>query len=186
MVYVDTDFENLDLRAALESVSAQRRATATGFKRELDQRLSVAVYMLLKRALKEEYGIDGNPVFGYGEGGKPYLIGHPEIHFNMSHCRHAAVCAVDDRPIGIDVETIRPYNDALARYVLNADEYQSVAVSAKPEVEFTRLWTMKESLLKLTGTGLRRDLKTLLPHPTATFATTIEPNFIYTVCQNAR
>lgn len=186
MVYIDTDFESIDLQAALANVSAQRRTAALAYKHERDQRLSVAAYMLLKRALSEGYGIGGNPEFGYGKGGKPFIIGHPEIHFNLSHCRHAAVCAVSDRPIGIDVESIRPYNDALTRYVLNDEEYQRVASSGKPEVEFTRLWTMKESLLKLTGTGLRGDLKALLPHPTATFDTTIEPNYIFTVCQSAR
>lgn len=186
MVYIDTDFGHLDLQAALASVSAQRREAALRFKHECDQRLSVAVYLLLKRALKEEYGIGENPVFGYEKGGKPFIKGHPEIHFNMSHCRHAAACAVSDRPIGIDVETIRPYKDALARYVLNDEEWQTVTASSKPEEEFTRLWTMKESLLKLMGTGLRQDLKTLLPCHSAVFTTTIRPNFICTVCQSAR
>jgi 4'-phosphopantetheinyl transferase len=70
--------------------------------------------------------------------------------------------AVSDEPIGIDIETIRPYKDDLARHVLSDSEYESVVSSSKPDVEFIKLWTRKEAVLKLSGEGIRRDLRTLL------------------------
>lgn len=184
MIYIDTDIERIDLNKALQLVSQQRREQALRFRHDNDRRLSVAVYLLLKRALNEEYGITENPVFGYEDDGKPHIIGHTDIHFNLSHCRCAAVCAVSDRPVGIDVETIRPLHEPLARYVLNDEEYKRVMSADRPNVEFIRLWTMKESLLKLTGKGLRKELRTLLPCEGVEFKTTVERDFIYTVCQN--
>lgn len=185
MIYIDidTDIDGIDLDETLPTISEQRRNQALRFRNERDRRLSVAAYLLLKRALREEYDICDNPIFGYEDGGKPYIVGHKDIFFNISHCRCAAVCAVSNRPIGIDVETIRPFKEALAQYVLNDSEYRLAVSTEHPDVEFTKLWTMKESLLKLTGKGLREDLKTLLPCNDADFHTFINIDFIYTVCQ---
>ena len=107
MVYIDEHIMDFDLGAALQLVSKQRREQALRFKFERGQRTCILAYLLLKKALHEEFGITANPVFEYGEHGKPIFVGHPEIHFNLSHCREAVVCAVSDRPVGIDVESIR-------------------------------------------------------------------------------
>lgn len=139
--------------------------------------------MLLKQALKTEYSIDENPIFDFHNGGKPFIVGHSDIHFNMSHCQRAAACVVSDNPIGIDIESPRRVSKALAQHVLSDDELRQMRDANAPEREFLRLWTMKESLLKLTGTGIRTDLKTLLPCPTVTFCHEETPNYICTVCR---
>lgn len=182
MLYLDTNIYGFDLDEALGDVSEQRRRKALAFKHELGRRQSVLAYRLLKQALAKEYDLIGNPVFDYGEHGKPYLIGHPEIFFNMSHCAAAVACAVSDRPVGVDVESIRPLRPTLAKYVLNDDELSLVMSSDRPDREFTRLWTMKESLLKLRGTGLRDDLQSLLPCDDVSFTTKEADGFVVTVC----
>lgn len=184
MVYIDDKIGDFDLSAALCGLSPQRREQALKFRHELGQRQCVLAYLLLKRALREEYGLDFNPQFGYGEHGKPYIVGHPELHFSLSHCRSAVACAVSDRPVGIDVESIREYRDSLARYTMNDQELQQIAASARPDVAFIRLWTMKEALLKLTGQGIGNDMKTVLSTP-ARFTTVerLERDYIYTVCE---
>ena len=73
-----------------------------------------------------------------------------------------AACVVSLSPVGVDVEDVREFKESLARYVLNDDEYAAVMASPHPDREFIRLWTMKESYLKLTGEGITRDLKTVL------------------------
>ena len=94
--------------------------------------------------------------------GKPAIEGHPEIFFNMSHCRSVAACVVSSSPVGVDVEEVREFKKSLARYVLNDEEYSMISSAPQPDREFIRLWTMKESCLKLTGEGITRDLKTVL------------------------
>ena len=119
---VSEDIWDFDLEAALRDISEQRREQALKFKYELGQRLCVLAYQLLKRGLREEYGITENPVFEYNEHGKPSIAGHPNIFFNLSHCKEAAVCVVSDQPVGVDVESIREYKDGLVHYSMNEEE----------------------------------------------------------------
>ena len=152
----------IDLESALGAMTEQRRTKVMKFKHEQGRKLSAAAYMLLCKALREEYGINEAPLFEYSEHGKPSIVGHPEIFFNLSHCRSVAACVVASSPVGVDVEDVREFKDSLARYVLNDEEYAMISSSPQPDREFIRLWTMKESCLKLTGEGITRDLKTVL------------------------
>ncbi len=185
MVYIDEHISNFDLKTALADISEQRREQALRFRYELGQRTCVLAYLLLKKALRQEYGITENPLFEYGEHGKPAIVGHPEIHFNLSHCREAVACAVSNRPVGIDVESVREYKDSLARYTMNDDELRTIAAAGRPDAAFIRLWTMKEAALKLTGRGITDNMKTVLPATGLTFTTVerLERNYIYTVCE---
>jgi 4'-phosphopantetheinyl transferase len=132
------------------------------FKHELGRKTCAAAYLLLCQGLRREYGIEEPPVFEYGEHGKPAIVGHPEICFNMSHCREAALCVLSDRPVGVDVESIRSYSESLARYTMNDREMQLILKARRPEVEFTRLWTLKEAVVKRSGEGIRNDMKHVL------------------------
>lgn len=144
----------------LSRVSAQRREKVLKYKFASGREQSLRAYMLLQQLLKEEYGITEPPVFRELENGKPVIIGHEDIHFNMSHCKNAVACAVSDKPIGIDVERIQDkVNESLAQYVLNEKELEDIT-----PLKFARLWTMKEAVVKLTGRGItgKEQLRPLL------------------------
>jgi len=153
-VYVNDEVGLFDLSRALDEVSSERRSVALRYRHDLDRRLSVAVYLLLKEALQAEYGLTGNPRLALGPNGKPYLTDHPDVHFNFSHCTKAAVCAVSDRPVGIDVETIAPVDLAVARRILSDGEFAELNATTEPEIVFVRLWTRKEAIVKLSGSGI--------------------------------
>lgn len=162
MIYLNDDLETFDWQAALPLLSEQRRQQCLKFKHELGRKTCAAAYLLLCQGLRQEYGIEEPPVFEYGEHGKPAIVGHPEICFNMSHCREAALCVLSDRPVGVDVESIRRYSESLARYTMNDEEMQLILKARRPEVEFTRLWTLKEAVVKRSGEGIRNDMKHVL------------------------
>ena len=183
MIYIDDHIDDFDLQEALATVSQQRRDYALRYRQERDQRLCIAVYRLLQRALMLEYGIDETPVFTYDSMGKPLLQGHPDIHFSLSHCREAVAVAVNDYPIGIDIETTGHYSPEVARRVMNDDEMREIEASAQPEVAFTRLWTMKESYYKLTGDDNGGDTAHLLANASRySFDTVVDPHFVLTLC----
>ena len=161
-LYIDDNPLEIDLDAALLEMTEQRRTQVMKFKHEQGRKLSASAYLLLCKALREVYGIDEPPLFEYSEHGKPSIVGHPEIYFNLSHCRSVVACVVSSLPVGVDVEEVREFKESLARYVLNDEEYAMISSSPQPDREFIRLWTMKESCLKLTGEGITRDLKTVL------------------------
>ncbi len=183
------DIDHFDFDAALPLLSEQRREQALRFKYELGRKTCAAAYLLLCQGLREEYGITERPVFEYGEHGKPFIVGHPEIHFNLSHCREAVICAVSDQPIGVDVESIREYHDSLVHYTMNDQEVLQIEKAERPDVEFIRLWTMKEALLKLTGQGIVDNLKSVLVNTTTSELTTVvdpEVRYVYSICRPFR
>jgi 4'-phosphopantetheinyl transferase len=182
MLYINDHIDEIDLEQVAAELSDQRREQMMRYRQELGRRLCAAAYLLLREGLRREYGIEEPPVFEYGEHGKPSIVGHPEIHFNMSHCRAAAVCVLADHPVGVDVEEIKHHDDTLMRYVLNDAELERVKNAEAPDVVFTELWTQKESLAKMRGTGITDDLKTLLNEP-HTFETVVnrERGYVYSV-----
>ena len=162
MIYLNDDIEHFDWQAALPLLSDQRRAQCLKFRHEQGRRTCAAAYLLLCEGLRREYGISQPPVFEYGEHGKPAIVGHPEIHFNMSHCREAAICVLSDKPVGVDIESIGRYKESLARYTMNDAEMELIERAERREVAFVRLWTLKEAVLKLSGDGIRNDMKHVL------------------------
>ena len=162
MIYLNDDIEHFDWEAALPLLSEQRREQCLKFKHEQGRRTCAAAYLLLCEGLRKEYSIEEAPVFEYGEHGKPSIVGHPEIYFNISHCREAAICVLSDKPVGVDIESIRPYNESLARYTMSDEEMIQIERAERREVEFIRLWTLKEAVLKCSGEGIRNDMKHVL------------------------
>ena len=174
------------LAQALDVVSPVRRAKALTYVNAIDRKLSVAAELLLRRALRD-MGISQLPRIAEGEYGKPYFPDCPDLLFSISHCRLCVACAVSAKPIGSDVECIDSYAPDLAEAVLNAQEQREVLASPNPAETFGRYWTMKESYLKLTGTGLTDSLPALLsPMPQAWFHSTVCPKgYVATVCATA-
>ncbi len=88
---------------------------------------------LLKMALLGEYGIEISGDIQHqierGSNGKPALKGLP-IHFNISHCKGLAVCALAPCPVGVDAEGLRPVSEALLRRVCTPEEREYIAGGA--------------------------------------------------------
>ena len=100
--------------------------------------------------------------FCYGERGKPALVSpQPSrpLCFNLSHSRERAVYAFTwNRELGIDIEYMRPLDDAesIAEHFFSKREYQQLCAlpqEAKQRAFFT-CWTRKEASIKAGGDGL--------------------------------
>ena len=182
-IFINDHIDDLDLDAALALLSEQRREQALQFKHEFGRRACATTYLLLCKGLRELYGITEKPIFEYGAHGKPFIVGHTDIHFNFSHCKEAVVCAISNRPIGVDVDSIRKYKDSLVQYTMNAKEIQQIKQAECPDIAFTRLWTMKEARLKLTGEGITNNMKDVLNEP-FNMTTIVSPDmrYVYSVC----
>ncbi len=65
--------------------------------------------MLIRTVAAKAYGLDPAGIsFSVQEYGKPYIPALPDMHFNISHSGRWIVCAVDSKPIGIDIEKMKP------------------------------------------------------------------------------
>lgn len=189
MVYLNDHIEDINVSEALLKVSKQRVEYALRYRQVQDQRLSLAAVLLLAEGLKREYGIRELPEFIYRPHGKPELRGHSDIHFNMSHCKRAALCVIDNVPVGCDIECVPKELDMdVCRYCFNESEITDILGSDGPTLTFTILWTKKEAFLKLTGEGLTNDLPKLLFSPQVrdvTFQTHVasDKSYVYTICR---
>lgn len=107
----------------------------------------------------------GDWTFEREEGGKLYVSGPRLFSFNLSHTQGASAIALSGDPsleVGVDIETIDRTTDieALARRNFSDRERRWIAAGtpAQQTKRFFRIWTIREALLKCTGTGLRRPL----------------------------
>ncbi len=114
---------------------------------------SALAYLLLRYGLTEIYGIETIPLIEKGKQGKPFFPDLPDICFNISHCRNAVACGLSSKPIGVDVQHIVPYKETVASFFMTEDE-RNAAFKGDRDLNFTRLWSMKESYVKYLGTGI--------------------------------
>lgn len=165
MLYFNDELDKISDEEVLNIISTfptQRKEKALRFKFALGRKECAIAYLLLCEGLRKEYGIEEMPIFEYGEHGKPSIVGHPEIHFNMSHCKKVVMCYVSNEPVGIDCEMIGRGNESLINYTMNENEILKINTATNPKTEFIRLWTQKEAVLKLTGEGINDDMKSVL------------------------
>lgn len=110
-------------------------------------------YALLGEVLKTHLGITSFTI-QKNEKGKPFLADFPQVRFNLSHCDGLAVCGVSHKEIGVDAELIRSFSSKAMKRIFSAEEQNFIAVSKSPDMDFFRIWTLKESLCKFTGEGI--------------------------------
>lgn len=168
MIYrVDTSLEQYDEHKIAECLSwfpQERVDNILKINHIQGRREKVAAYVLLVEMMREGNLLQELPMVGYAENGKPFLQNYPDLHFNMSHCKKAVAVALHNAEVGIDVECRRAVSQALMERVCSVGEQEIIRMAADPELEFIRLWTRKEALLKYMGVGIREDLRNVISY----------------------
>lgn len=167
-----------EVQRMLPLVSAQRREQALKYKHTFGQFCCLKSWLMLFDDVEMSRYQDLE--WKYNEHGKPYLEGGP--YFSISHCKAGIAVAIDDAPIGIDIETIRHANEDLVERTMN--EKERLGIRELGMREFTRLWTQKEAIVKAEGTGIYSFEQ--LQHVLSTsrhleISTTEKDNYIYSI-----
>lgn len=152
-----------DPKKFLSLLSPDEKARAKRFYFENDRNRYIAGRGILRTLLgfylrREPAAIE----FIYGLHGKPAVKStdtQKALQFNLAHSNDLAVYAfARDRLIGIDLEHVRPLQDAddFAERFFSTRE--SALISSMPADQkwgaFFKLWTCKEAFLKANGSGL--------------------------------
>lgn len=155
------------LRTRFEGLSQQRQEKIGGLRFEKDRLLSLGAGILLDRGLSE-YGLsEREAVMVCGERGKPRLQDHPDIHFNLSHSGTIAMAVFADREAGCDVEAVKEANMRVSERYFCPEERRFIeagVTKAEQNQRFFRIWTLKESVMKVTGEGARMALDSFCIH----------------------
>lgn len=111
-------------------------------------------HRLLALAAAEHWGLSPLPAAERAEFGKPFFPDLPERQFNLSHSGPYALCALDSRPVGVDIQIIGPHRPRILQRVCSPAERDWLETQPDLWTAFAQLWALKESRAKYTGAGL--------------------------------
>lgn len=156
-------FASEAFRTALWSVlSADERSRHDRFVFDRDRHVFLVAHAMLRHVLAGYLGrAPADVALVAPPGGRPELESQPPpLRFSLSHAAGLVACAVTRRlDCGVDVEDVARdvALDAVAARMFAPDEL--VALAALPpdlrRERFFALWTLKESVSKALGRGLR-------------------------------
>lgn len=159
----------LDVAMALDKLPAlsdaeEARAQRLVFAR--DRARYRSAHRALRQLLSAHAGVPPHLVqWSTSPFGKPQMCDVAGVEFNLSHSQNVALVAIGSRPVGIDVEVIRPIDGVadIAKACFSTRERQ--ALSALPAGKclsaFFVCWTRKEACVKALGLGLSIDIRSL-------------------------
>ena len=140
------DMENFEhlYEECLLFLPPKRRAKAERIINKNQALLSAVSGLMLRKVL----GITDDKQLCYNEHGKPFFEHGP--FFSLSHSRRFAMLAVSKEEIGIDIEMNRDINEGIMKRCFTDEEAEFARMSTE---NYLRIWTAKEAVLKLLGTG---------------------------------
>ena len=131
----------------LELVTNSRRSRIQAYVQTADKARCLVAGLLLRKVC----GVTDDEQLITGANGKLYLK-NTGMYFNISHSGDYVVLAVADNEVGVDIEKIEPYNNAVAARCFTERELEWLQTQRTDET-FCRLWTAKESVMKASGLG---------------------------------
>ncbi|MBD5556785.1 MAG: 4'-phosphopantetheinyl transferase superfamily protein [Roseburia sp.] len=139
----------------LENLTDERKKNTMRFVQAADRKRSLGAGILLGKILPL-YGASPEEI-RIGADGKPEVEG---ICFNLSHSAEFVICAVGEQAVGCDVEKIAKAPERVAEHFFHRHEAEYLRACGEEgrAAMFFRLWTMKESYIKMTGEGMRLPL----------------------------
>lgn len=130
--------------AMLALLPPERRERLLRLRQPEKRREPLCAYLILCRALWERYRWRQLPEIRTTSLGKPYFTEFPDVHFNLSHTAGAVLVALSDRPVGVDIEHIRPVSQRAMRRLADVGT----------ERAFFQSWVRREALAKRSGAGV--------------------------------
>ncbi|SFQ47002.1 4'-phosphopantetheinyl transferase [Lachnospiraceae bacterium XBB1006] len=136
----------------LSFVSDARRETILRYVPEDARIRSLLAALLVRYGIRTDLHLqNADLTFDKNEYGKPFLYGHANYHFSLSHSGKYVAFASGDAPIGIDVERRKEGRDNIAGRFFTSSEAQYAADNGL--AGFYEVWTKKEAYVKFLGTG---------------------------------
>ncbi|MED0939949.1 4'-phosphopantetheinyl transferase superfamily protein [Bacillus mobilis] len=156
-VEVPNKLSNEEFQYYLKETPIEKQIKIKRYVRQEDSIRTLFGELLIRAVIRRERSVTSKELFiSYNKCGKPYFKDVPNFHFNISHSGKWVVCATDEKPVGIDIELIKPIDLGIAERFFSIEEYQYL--KKQPEYDqlscFYDFWTLKESFVKAIGKGL--------------------------------
>ena len=149
-----------DIEPHLACLSVAERRRASGIRHPRARRHFVLGRSALRGLLGSQFGLAPKDVcLRVGDDGA-VRCDVPGWHCSIAHSNARVIASVARRPIGIDIELIKPRDPGIAGYLLRPDERESFDALPLDQTRAIILyWSLKEAALKAMHIGLRQSAK---------------------------
>lgn len=157
------DISEEDLNELCLLIGTEKSYKVEKFINKRDKIRTLIGEILIRTIIIENLKIDNKYIrLNKNPYGKPYLKEYPNFNFNISHSGDYVLCAIDDKPIGVDIEEIKHMEfKEIAKNFFTTKEFQYIVMEdSKFQLDrFYEIWTLKESYIKCCGRGLTMPLR---------------------------
>lgn len=153
-----SDFDKFADAYFFSGVSEETSEAVVQYRSAKVRRTKLLGEVMVGELLRMVFGLEkGTYRLVKGEHGKPYVAGSAvPVFFNLSHSGDYIVCALSEQEVGVDIERTGKMKMEVARRFFHPGEVE--VLEALPDEKrndmFFRYWSVKESFLKYTGSGL--------------------------------
>ena len=143
-------FENpLKNERLLDLVGIRRREKAIRYRMPDDRKRSLGAGIIIRKIL-DENGLTES-CLRYSDNEKPVVDG---LFFNVSHAGDYVVGVLSDCEVGCDIEKNANAPLEVAGHYFYKSELGYIKAAKNKENAIFTLWTLKESYMKMTGSGM--------------------------------
>lgn len=152
LLQIDRPLSPAEERALFARVGAEKQALLSRMPAGEARQGRLLAALLARRLCGERLGASPASLqMAVAPGGKPFLADYPALHFNLSHTPGGVLCGLSSRPVGVDIERLRPFPDRVEERCFTLAER---AWAGEDPVRRLTVWTRKEAAAKWTGAGL--------------------------------
>jgi 4'-phosphopantetheinyl transferase len=175
----DAAIDEASQRTLLEKLNADEKIRYNKYLKKEDREMFLCSRTILREEFVSRWHIDYNAKLSFNEYQKPFLEDYPAFHFNISHTAGQVAVGFSRYPIGIDIEQMVTFDKKellqMAETVFHESEIDFLKKQDEHEIHFyfTKLWALKESVVKALGTGFSCDTKAFSLNAVCTAAQTV-------------
>lgn len=186
MVPVDMEMTNEQYDQLRLRVSDSKASAIKKYLFRMDAIRSLTGESMIRHIISQKYDMENHDIsFRKNAFSKPFVKDLSSFHFNISHAGKWVVCAIDSRPIGIDIEKVKKIDLQIANRFFSKTEVNDLYRQSYSDQTdyFYKLWTLKESYIKMVGRGLSISLDSfscsIQPDNHVTFNTECKTSDVY-------
>lgn len=151
---INDDITNIEHRL-FQSYRQLKKPERLKYRFKKDRVMHQIGDMLIQYCIEQCYGLNINQwKYHVTKNGKIEIQSRKHINVNLSYSFPYIVCAIDQHPVGVDIEEIKDLNYLNLATQFSVNEFNQV----RQLKDFYTIWTKKESYTKLIGEGLLKGL----------------------------
>ena len=174
-----------NLGSGLDDLSSREKMRYKKIKDSQQKTLYLKQRIILREFLSAALVCDISEIKYRYKNNKPKLVSYVVSDFNISHSADTfAVCVLHSGKCGIDVDFQRDlkYAAKISQRFFTIEEQEYISSHADSEYAFFEIWSKKEAVIKMHGTGMFADAKNYNVFDAECYNIRLENGFLSFAC----